>query len=98
NAATLAIPLSGTGVTPGVLAATPSSLSFANVQTGKSQTLAESVTNNGGSSVTITQASPSGAGYSVTGLTLPVTLAPNQSAGFSVVFAPISVGNTSGLV
>jgi hypothetical protein len=98
SAATLAIPLSGTGVTPGALAATPASLSFANVQTGKNQSLAETVTNNGGSSVTITQASPSGAGYSVTGLTLPVTLAPNQSASFSVVFAPLSAGSTPGSV
>ena len=96
NAATLAITLSGTGVTPGALAASPSSLSFGNVQMGKSQSLTETVTNNGGSSVTITQASPSGTGYSVTGLSLPLTLAANQSASFSLVFAPLSAGSAPG--
>src|SRR6202035_2343729 len=56
----------------------------------------ETVTNNGGSSVTITQASPSGTGYSVTGLSLPLTLAANQSASFSVAFAPLSAGSAPG--
>jgi hypothetical protein len=96
NVATLAIAFSGTGVAPGALSASPSTLSFGNVQISKSQTLAEILTNTGGSNVTITQASLSGSGYSTTGLNLPLTLTPNQSASFSVVFSPQSAGTVSG--
>lgn len=96
NVSTLAIPLSGSGVTPGALSASPSSINFGNVQTGKSVTLAETITNTGGSSVTVTQAPLTGSGYSLTGLTLPLTLLANQSATFSVIFAPQSSGNASG--
>ena len=94
---TLNIPLSGTGVTGGVLAANPSSLNFGNVQTGNNQTLAGTVTNSGGSSVTITQAAVTGSGFTVNGLNLPLTLAPGQSSpSFNVVFAPQSAGASSG--
>jgi hypothetical protein len=93
---TLNIALSGTGVTAGLLAANPSSLSFGNVQIGNSQTLSETLTNSGGSDVTITQATITGAGFSLSGLTLPVTLAAGQSKAFSVAFAPQSGGAVTG--
>ncbi len=94
---TLNIPLSGTGVTPGTLAANPSSLSFGNVQTGNNQTLAETLTNSGGSSVTITLAAVTGSGFTMNGLNLPLTLAPGQSSpSFNVVLAPQSAGAASG--
>jgi hypothetical protein len=93
---TLNIPLSGTGVTAGLLSPNPASLSFGNVQTGNNQTLSETVTNSGGSSVTISQANVTGAGYSISGLSLPLTLAAGQSKTFSVTFAPQSAGAVSG--
>ena len=94
---TLNIQLSGTGVTPGVLTANPSSLSFGNVQVNNNQVLAETLTNSGGSSVTITQAAVTGSGFTVNGLNLPVTLAPGQSTpSFNIVFAPQSTGAASG--
>lgn len=93
---TLNIPLSGTGVTPGTLSANPTNLSFGNVQIGSNSTLSETVTNTGGSSVTITQANVTGAGFSVSGLSLPLTLTAGQSKTFSVVFAPSSAGSVNG--
>ncbi|MBZ5600621.1 MAG: choice-of-anchor D domain-containing protein [Acidobacteriia bacterium] len=93
---TLNIPLSGTGVAPGALTANPSSLSFGSIQIGNSSTLSETVTNTGGSSVTITQATTTGAGFSVSGLSLPLTLTAGQSKTFSVTFAPQSAGSVSG--
>ena len=94
---TLTIPLSGTGVTPGLLTATTTSLSFGNVQTGNNKSLAETLTNTGGVSVQITQANVTGAGFSVTGLNLPLTLGPGQSSpSFDVVFAPQSAGTVNG--
>jgi hypothetical protein len=93
---TMAVPLSGTGVTPGSLTATASSLTFGTVQVGNSQTLSETLTNSGGSSLTVTQANVTGTGFGVTGLTLPLTLTPGQSFNFGAVFTPTSGGNASG--
>jgi hypothetical protein len=92
----LAIPLTGTGVTPGTLTANPTSLVFGSVQVGNSTSLSETLTNTGGSSVTITQASSSAAAFSISGLNLPVTLTTNQSVTFTATFAPTSAGAASG--
>src|SRR5208282_3537645 len=92
----LAIPLTGTGSTPGQLTASPSNLNFANVQVGNSTSLSETLTNTGGSSVTITQVSSSAAAFSISGLSLPVTLTANKSVTFTATFAPTSTGAASG--
>ncbi|HEV2730535.1 MAG TPA: choice-of-anchor D domain-containing protein [Terriglobales bacterium] len=92
----LGITLSATAVTPGSLVSNPSSLAFGNVQTGTSQTLSATLTNSGGISVTISQASASGSGYSLSGLNLPLTLSAGQSKSFSVQFAPPTSGSVSG--
>jgi hypothetical protein len=83
-------------VTPGVLAANPTTVAFGNVQVGNSAHLSETLTNTGGSSVTITQANLTGAVFSVSGLTLPLTLTPNQSVTFTATFTPTGAGAASG--
>jgi centrosomal CEP192-like protein/HYDIN/CFA65/VesB family protein len=80
------------------LAAAPASLSFGSVRLGNSQGLYAALTNASSSSVTINQATVSGAAFSLRGLSLPVTLAPKQSYTFSVVFAPTVAGTASGSI
>jgi hypothetical protein len=92
----LSIALSGTGVTSGTLSANPTSLAFNSVQVGASKNLSETLTNTGGSTVTISQATVTGAGFSISGLTLPTTLNANQSVTFTATFAPTSAGTVSG--
>lgn len=92
------IALSGTGVTPGSLTANPTSLAFGSVQVGNSSSLSETLTNTGGSSLTISAASASGAGFSLSGLTLPLTLNAGQSTSFTVLFTPTASGTVSGSV
>jgi hypothetical protein len=92
---TLNLPLSGSATTPGSLAATPSSLSFGSVPVSDTKTLQETLTNSGGTSVTITQANPTNAAYTVSGLNLPLTLGAGQSSSFSVTFSPQSGGSAS---
>ena len=92
----LNLPVSGGGLAQGSLAANPSSISFSNVVVGNNQSVSETLTNSSGSSVTITQAVATGAGFSVSGLNLPVTLAGGQGTTFNVVFTPQSAGNVSG--
>src|SRR5271166_1430852 len=92
----LSVALSGTAVAAGALTGSPTSFSFGNVQDGTSQSQTETVKNTGGENLTISQATISGAGFRYTGLTLPLTLTPNQSSTFAVVFAPTTAGAVSG--
>jgi hypothetical protein len=94
----LSIPLSGTGVAAGSLAANPSSLAFGSVQVGSNSSLSETLSNSGGTPITISQASATGTGFSISGLALPVTLNGGQSTSFKVLFAPTGTGATSGSV
>ena len=92
----LTVSLSGTAATVGTLAATTSPLSFSNVTVNQTKTLSETVTNNGGSTVTVSQVSATGTGYSVSGVTVPFTLAAGASKSFNVVFAPTAAGTPTG--
>src|SRR5260370_2646329 len=62
------------------LSISPTSLTFGSVTTGTaSGTQNVTITNTGNANVTISQITVSGAGYSVTGGSTPVTLSPSQS-------------------
>ncbi len=98
SSTTLDIALSGAGVLPATLTATPASLTFTSVQVGQNQEQTETVKNTGGMNATISQASVSGKGFSISGISTPVTLTPGQSASFTVTFSPESAGNASGSV
>jgi Abnormal spindle-like microcephaly-assoc'd, ASPM-SPD-2-Hydin len=90
------VTLSGSGysTTPGYLTAPPS-LNLGSVIIGGSQSQMLTISNTGGSGLTISGANVSGSGYSVNGLTFPYTLAPGASAGLSVVFAPTITGTNN---
>jgi len=92
----LSIPLSGTGLAADALSANPTSLAFGSVQVGNRTNLSETLTNLGGSTLTISQANLTGAVFSVSGLTLPLTLTANQSVTFTAPFAAANAGAVSG--
>jgi Abnormal spindle-like microcephaly-assoc'd, ASPM-SPD-2-Hydin len=96
--ATLSFPLSGVGVVPGALTANPTSLSFGSVQVGSSRSLSETLTNSGTSTISLSQATVSGSGFKISGLTAPTQLTAGQSLTFTVVFAPASAGAESGSI
>lgn len=98
SSTTLDIALSGAGVAPATLTATPSSLIFTNITVGQNQAQTETIKNVGGESATISQATVAGTGFSISGISAPVTLTPGQSASFSVTFAPQSAGSFPGSV
>jgi ASPM-SPD-2-Hydin domain-containing protein/BACON domain-containing protein len=87
----------GTGVQP-QLTASPASLNFGNVAVGSSGTQTITLTNAGGAAATVSQAVASGAGYTMSGITLPMSLAAGASTSFSVQFAPTVAGSDSGSV
>jgi hypothetical protein len=93
---TQSIALSGTGTAgTALLTVTPSPINFGNVSLGTTMILPVIVTNTGTSSVTVSGATVTGAGFSIAGLLLPLTLTAGQSAAFSVVFTPTVVGTAS---
>jgi len=86
----LNVALSGTAVASGQLTSNPTSLNFGSVQPGSNKTLSDTLSNSGAAALTISQIAPSGAGFSFSGIILPVTLSPGQSFTFNVTFAPLS--------
>ncbi|MGH9511234.1 MAG: choice-of-anchor D domain-containing protein [Terriglobales bacterium] len=92
----LVIPVSETAVVTGQLTPSPSTVNFGSVQVGTTQNSPATVTNSGAGPVTITQATAAGSGFSVSGLPLPMTLTPGESATFLASFAPQSAGAASG--
>ena len=94
------VSLSGTGtsVASSQLVLNPTSLAFGNVVTGSSSTKSVTVSNSGTASITISQISLSGAGFSTSGVTPPVTIAAGQSTSLSVTFAPTTTASISGTI
>lgn len=93
------IPLSGTGVQQtATLAANPANLGYGNVPVGSSQSVTVSLSNPGTASVSISQATLTGIGFTMSGLAMPLTLAPSQSSSFTVNFLPTAAGPASGSI
>ena len=82
----------------GVLSLNPVAVNFGSLAIGTLQTQNVVMLNTGTGNLTIASANMSGPGFSVTKLTLPLTLAPGQSATFQVTFAPSSAGSANGAV
>ncbi len=93
----LAISLSGTGIQPQI-SATPSSVSFGSVATGTTSSQTIRLSNPGSANLTISQASVSGSGFSVTGLSVPIAITPGTSMTFNAGFAPNSTGSATGSI
>jgi hypothetical protein len=90
-----AIAATGTGVQAS-LSASPSALNFGSVNVGSSGIQTVTLSNNGTAAASISQAAISGTGYTVSGLTLPMSLAVGASSSFTVQFTPTTAGTVSG--
>ena len=93
----LAISLSGTG-TEGGLTATPPSVNFGGVQMGSSGSTSITLKNTGTAGITISATSVTGSGFSISGLSTPLTINAGQSALFTAGFAPASTASASGSI
>ena len=80
------------------LTSNPSDVNFGSVQVGSSETQFLTLTNVGSSSLIITQATPSLAAFTLTGLSYPVTLYAGKSVSCNVTFNPQSALTSSGIV
>ncbi len=96
GSASLTLTINPAPAAAGQLTPNPASLAFGSAQVGSNVTLTDSLTNTGGSAVTISQATATGTGFSISGLNVPLTLNPGASVTFSALFAPQSAGSASG--
>ena len=94
NYTNVLIPLSGAGTAPGQLSVSPASVSFGNVNVGTTVSRTASLTA-AGSSVTVTSAGSSSSEFSLSGISLPTTIAAGQSLPYTVLFKPQSSGTAS---
>jgi len=90
--------LSGTGVAGSGLQANPGSVAFGNVPVGTTISQPVQLKNPGTGSATISSVSASGAGFSTSGLTLPLTLPAGGTKNFTLTFKPTAIGAESGTI
>jgi Abnormal spindle-like microcephaly-assoc'd, ASPM-SPD-2-Hydin/Protein of unknown function (DUF1573) len=91
------ITVSGTGLQAGI-SLTPSSASFGNVTVGAANSQTIQISNTGNATLTITQASVTGTGFSTAGLSLPLSINPGQTSTFNAEFQPAAAGSASGSI
>ena len=94
---TLTIALTGTG-TQGALSANPTSINFGSLLVNASSTVAVTLSNSGTASTTISTATASGTGYSISGLSAGQVIAAGGNATFTAKFAPTTTGSPIGSI
>ena len=71
-----------------MLVVSPGTIQFGNVKVGQSTTQPVMLTNNGNVDLVLNSAQISGAGFAMSGLTFPTTIAAAKNVSFNVKFAP----------
>ena len=79
-----------------VLGAIPSSVNFGSVVVGSTGTQSATLTVTGSGTTTISQVTATPATFTISGLSLPITLSSGNSATFNVSFTPVATGAASG--
>jgi hypothetical protein len=92
------VSLGGSGQTAAVpqLTVTPTTVDFGSVPLNAASTQSVTLTSTGSAPAIISAATVSGAPFSVSGSTFPVTLAPNQTLTLQLQFDPTAAGAASG--
>jgi Abnormal spindle-like microcephaly-assoc'd, ASPM-SPD-2-Hydin len=80
-----------------VLTVSPTTISFGNVAVGGNSSQKGTLTATG-ADITVSTASWNGDGYSVSGITFPVTIAAGQSTSYTVTFTPQTAGAAAGSI
>jgi hypothetical protein len=91
------VPVGAAAATP-QLACTPTNLHFGAIVVGQTETLLDTVTNNGQRSATISGISVGNSKYTTSSLSLPLVLLAGQSVDLSVTFTPTAIGWTGGAI
>ncbi len=95
-----AIPVSGSGTSDNIpqISISSTSLAFGSVAVGNSVSQPLVLTNTGSIPLNITALTPTGASFTVTGGSFPMSLDPNASVSLQVLFSPMSGGDATGQI
>lgn len=94
-----AIALSGSGLaSPPAIRVDPPGLAFGDQNVGTSSARAVTISNTGSKGLVISQATITGNGFSISGLTAPLTIAGGESKSFNVSLLPSAAGNFAGKI
>jgi hypothetical protein len=93
----MTIALTGAGTQAG-LGVSPAAVNFKGVVVGSSGTTTLNLSNTGSAAVTISQASVSGTGFTISGLAAGLTIQAGQNSSFTAQFLPTSTGSASGSI
>jgi len=85
------------GNSVGALSVSPSTLSFGNVSVGNSSSLTATLSASN-ADVVVSSAAWNGAGYSISGITFPITVAAGKAATYTVTFSPPAAGASAGSI
>jgi hypothetical protein len=93
------VPVSGSAGPPGVLKITSQKNEFGEVAVGQTATKSFTITNTGGTNVSISKSKPPGGGEfaATTSLAEGTTIAPGETLTETVAFTPTATGPTSGV-
>src|ERR1700739_4970728 len=89
------MPLTGMGVQP-QSSVIPSPVAFGNATVGVSNTQTMTIQNTGTANLSVTQATVNGQGFALSGLALPLSIAPGGAASVTLSFSPTSATNYAG--
>ncbi|MGA9393151.1 MAG: choice-of-anchor D domain-containing protein [Candidatus Sulfotelmatobacter sp.] len=90
----LSVSLAGTGVLPGTLAVSPTAVNFGSAEVGTTVTQTGTLSA-GNAAITVSSAGVSGSQFSLSGISLPVTIAAGSSKSFQLAYAPTTAGTAS---
>lgn len=86
----------GSGVS--TLSINAATIGFGSVNLNTPSTQSVTLSSTGTAPVTVTAATVAGTGFTISGISLPLTLNPNQTATISIQFDPTTAGSASGSV
>lgn len=91
------VPLAGIGLGAGQLGVSPATINFGNVNVGGSANQTGTLTA-GATDIHVSSAAWNGQGYSVSGITFPVTVPAGKDVNYTVTFTPQAPGSAPGSI
>jgi Abnormal spindle-like microcephaly-assoc'd, ASPM-SPD-2-Hydin len=92
------VPNGSSGVGTSQLALSAGTLAFGNVNVKTTSTQTLTLTSSGTAAVTVNAATLTGAGFTMSGATFPLTLNPGQAATLQVSYSPTADGSATGSI
>ena len=96
SAATISLTGSGSAPAAGQLKVAPAAMNFGSVAVGSSSTAKKGTLTAGSSDVHVSTVDQTGQGYTLSGISFPVTVPAGKSISFSVTFSPTASGSAPG--